>query len=57
MGSRVEFVVDSYQHFNEIVNDLRGKFPHVIRNYEHLIMIYETWMPAYKEIIGENKKN
>ena len=52
-----EFVVDSYQHFNEIVNDLRGKFPHVIRNYEHLIMIYETWMPAYKEIIGENKKN
>lgn len=46
-----EFAVESYKEFNQIVNELRKKFPHVIRNYEHLIMIYETWMPAYKEML------
>ncbi len=46
-----EFVVPSYQDFNDIINALRKQFPHVIRNYEHLIMIEETWMPAYKEMI------
>ncbi len=50
-----EFVVESYKEFNQIVNDLRKRFPHVIRNYEHLIMIYETWMPAYKEMLKANK--
>ena len=46
-----EFAVESYQHFNSIINDLRKKFHHVIRNYEHLIMIYENWMPAYHELL------
>ena len=50
-----EFVVESYKEFNQIVNDLRKRFPHVIRNYEHLIMIYETWMPAYKEMLKASK--
>ena len=45
-----EFAVESYQHFNSTINELRKKFPNVIRNYEHLIMIYESWMPAYKEM-------
>ena len=47
-----EFVVENYKEFNDIVNELRKRFPHVIRNYEHLIMIYETWMPAYKEMLS-----
>ncbi|MFH1591706.1 MAG: Lrp/AsnC family transcriptional regulator [archaeon] len=50
-----EFAAENYQHFNRIINDLRKRFPHVIRNYEHLIMIYETWMPAYREMLkGKN---
>jgi len=48
-----EFVAKSYQHFNSIINDLRKRFPHVIRNYEHLIMIHEAWMPAYGSIPSE----
>lgn len=42
-----EFVVESYQQFNKIINELRKRFPHVISHYEHIIMIYENWMPAY----------
>lgn len=50
-----EFAVESYQEFNLIISDLRKKFPHVIRNHEHLIMCYEAWMPAYKELLKERK--
>lgn len=46
-----EFIVENYHEFNQIANDLRKKFPHVIHHYEHLIMNYETWMPAAKEIL------
>jgi len=42
-----EFVVENYQQFNRTINELRKRFPHIISHYEHLIMIYETWMPAY----------
>ena len=49
-----EFAVENYQHFNSIINDLRKKFPHVIKNYEHLIMIHEEWMPAYREMLKIN---
>ena len=51
-----EFAVESYQHFNQIINELRKTFPKVIRNYEHLIMIYEEWMPAYKEMLKISSK-
>lgn len=46
-----EFAVENYQQFNAIINNLRKQFPHVIRNCEHLIMIQETWMPAYTEML------
>lgn len=46
-----EFVVENYVKFNKIINDLRKDFQNVISHYEHLIMIYETWMPAYGEML------
>ncbi len=46
-----EFAVKNYQEFNAIVNELRQTFPHVIRNHEHLIMIYENWMPGYEKLL------
>lgn len=48
-----EFAVENYQHFNSIINELREKFSHVLRNSEHLIMIYETWMPAYSQMLDK----
>lgn len=46
-----EFAVQNYSQFNKIINELRAQFPQIIRNYEHLIMIQETWMPAYTEML------
>jgi DNA-binding Lrp family transcriptional regulator len=50
--AELEFALENYQTFNKIINDLREKFSDIIRNQEHLIMIYETWMPAYKEMLN-----
>ncbi len=47
--AELEFAVENYQHFNSIINELRKAFPTVIRNHEHIIMIYETWLPAFIE--------
>ena len=44
-----EFVVENYLNFNKIINNLRKDFSKVISHYEHLILIEEIWMPAYKE--------
>lgn len=49
-----EFAVENYQEFNSIINELRKTFHNVIRNYEHLIMIKEEWMPAYQEMLKAN---
>ena len=54
--AELEFAVESYQQFNSIINDLRKKFHNVIRNYEHLIMIHENWMPAYSGMLNANTK-
>ncbi|MSR86413.1 winged helix-turn-helix transcriptional regulator [Candidatus Woesearchaeota archaeon] len=54
--AELEFVVDNYPHFNQIMNDLKKQFPHMIRNTEHLIMISEYWMPAYREILKGSEK-
>lgn len=43
-----EFAVKNHLHFNEIISDLREKFPHLIRNYETLIIVEKNWLPAYK---------
>jgi Lrp/AsnC family leucine-responsive transcriptional regulator len=45
-----EFVVESYVEFNGIINELRQKFPDVVSHCEHLIMIQESWMPAWMAV-------
>ena len=48
-----EFVVESYVEFNKIINDLRKTFPNVIRNYESVLFIYESWLPGMNKIFGQ----
>ena len=47
----LELLVENYSQFNGIISQLREKFQYVIRNYEHLIMSSEMWMPAYEGIL------
>ena len=42
-----EFVVENYQQFNQIISELRERFPNVVKNCEHVLFSEEGWMPAY----------
>lgn len=53
--AELEFAVKNYQEFNKIVHNLTEKFSSVIRNHEHLILIKESWMPAYHEMLKPEK--
>jgi len=53
--AELEFAVKNYQEFNKIINDLTEKFSSIIRNHEHLILIKESWMPAYHEMLTSKK--
>ncbi|NQU79685.1 AsnC family transcriptional regulator [Candidatus Woesearchaeota archaeon] len=46
----LEFVVESYLEFNEIISGIRSEFSDIIKNYELIIMYEEAWFPAYKKM-------
>jgi DNA-binding Lrp family transcriptional regulator len=46
----LEFVVENYGEFNSIIRELRSEFADVIKNYELVIMYWESWFPAYKKL-------
>ena len=48
-----EFVVENYQQFNQIISELRERFPNTVKNCEHVLFSEEGWMPAYGRL--ENK--
>jgi Lrp/AsnC family leucine-responsive transcriptional regulator len=48
-----EFVVENYLQFNKIIDEMRQKFPNVIRNCEHVIFMEERWMPGYGAIAAQ----
>ena len=46
----LEFVVENYLEFNEIIGEIRSQFADIIKNYELVIMYWESWFPAYKKM-------
>lgn len=47
-----EFVVENYQQFNQIISELRERFPNVVKNCEHVLFSEEGWMPAYGRMLS-----
>ncbi len=46
----VEIIAESYNEFNEIINDMRLKFVDAIRNYEFALMKEDIWLFAESKI-------
>jgi DNA-binding Lrp family transcriptional regulator len=51
----LEFVVENYNKYTEIIADLRRNFPDVIRNVETVLMRTDEWMPGCREMIKNSK--
>jgi DNA-binding Lrp family transcriptional regulator len=49
-----EFVVSSYHEYYEIMDKIKIRFPHVIRNVESVLMKSDEWTPGYKNLLKES---
>ncbi|MFH1306577.1 MAG: winged helix-turn-helix transcriptional regulator [Candidatus Micrarchaeota archaeon] len=45
-----ELVVSDYHEYSEIIDEIKMKFPHVIRNVESVVMKTDEWTPGFKNI-------
>ncbi len=46
-----EFVVDSYQEYYKIIEELKKEFPHVIRTVDSVLMITDEWTPGFRNLL------
>ncbi len=45
-----EIIVDNFQEYYKIVEDLKKEFPQVIRTVDSVLMITDEWTPGFKNI-------
>jgi len=46
-----EFVVDSFQEYYQIIENLKKEFPQVIRTVDSVLMITDEWTPGFKNLL------
>jgi DNA-binding Lrp family transcriptional regulator len=46
-----EIVVNSYQEYYQIIEELKKEFPHVIRTVDSMLMITDKWTPGFKNML------
>jgi len=53
----LEFVVENYQEYYRIIEDLKKAFPEVIRTVDSMLMITDEWTPGFRNLLKlPNKK-
>lgn len=46
-----ELVVSSYHEYYELMNNVKKRFPNVIRNVESVLMKTDEWTPGFRDIM------
>jgi Lrp/AsnC family transcriptional regulator, leucine-responsive regulatory protein len=46
-----EIIVNNYQEYYEIVENLKKEFPYVIRTADSILMITDEWTPGFKNML------
>jgi DNA-binding Lrp family transcriptional regulator len=49
-----EIVVNNYQEYYEIVENLKKEFPFVIRTVDSVLMITDEWTPGFRNMLKNN---
>ena len=47
-----EIVVNNYQEYYEIIENLKKEFPYVIRTVDSVLMITDEWTPGFRNILN-----
>ncbi|MBT7102545.1 AsnC family transcriptional regulator [archaeon] len=50
-----ELIVESYQEYYEILENLKKEFPNVIRTVDTVLMITDEWTPGFDNLLKLNK--
>lgn len=50
-----ELVVDSYQEYYSIIENLKKEFPYVIRTVDSVLMITDEWTPGFRNLLKIKK--
>jgi Lrp/AsnC family transcriptional regulator, leucine-responsive regulatory protein len=49
-----ELIVNNFQEYYEIIENLKKEFPKVIRTVDSVLMITDEWTPGFKNILKQN---
>lgn len=47
----LEFVVNNYQEYYEIIENLKKEFPYMIKTIDSVLMISDEWTPGFKNLL------
>ena len=47
----LELVVNNYQEYYEIIEDLKKEFPYIIKTIDSVLMISDQWTPGFKNLL------
>ena len=47
----LEFVVDNYQEYYQIIESLKKEFPYMIKTIDSVLMISDEWTPGFKNLL------
>lgn len=50
-----ELIVDSYQEYYKIIEDLKKEFPEVIRTVDSMLMITDEWTPGFRNLFSPSR--
>ena len=50
----IELVVNNYQEYYNIIEDLKKTFPYVIRTVDSMLMITDEWTPGFRNLLKAN---
>lgn len=50
-----ELIANSYQEYYKIIEDLKLKFPKVIKSVDFVLMITDEWTPGFKNLLKTEK--
>ncbi len=51
-----ELVVENYQEYYRIIEELKKRFPGVIKTVDSVLMITDDWTPGFKNLLKQEKK-
>jgi DNA-binding Lrp family transcriptional regulator len=48
----LEFIVENFQQYYDIIENIKKKFPYIIKSVDVLLMLTDEWTPGFKNLLN-----